>query len=155
MNKKQINDFYGGHTCIDTDNVDTCKKQLNALYGANSCKKDYTKCKTCGHCQLCFNNDILGLCKGTFYVPLIEHKKIYDNKCKTCGYYNVCADYNLLGQCKGVRYFDKNLVADYSTVMTFIPTPYPKKFKGKFKQGYNEAIEEIRLRIKEYYEGRE
>lgn len=74
MNKKEINDFFGGHTCIDTDDVDTCKK-------------DYTKCKTCGHCQLCFNNDILGLCKGTFYVPLIEHKKIYDNKCKTCGYY--------------------------------------------------------------------
>lgn len=106
MNKKQINDFFGGHTCIDTDDVVACKKQLNALYGAQPRKKDYT-------------------------------------------------DYNLLGQCKGVRYFDKNLVADYSTVMTFIPTPYPKEFKGKFEKGFNKAIEEIRLRIKEYYEGRE
>lgn len=154
MNKKQINDFFGGHTCIDTDDVVACKKQLNALYSAQPRKKDYTDCQTCIYCRFCFNKDMLGLCDGTFYVPLKEQQKVY-NKCKTCGYYNVCADYNLLGQCKGVRYFNKNLVADYSTVMTFIPTPYPKEFKGKFEKGFNKAIEEIRLRIKEYYEVRE
>lgn len=142
MNKKQINDFYGGHTCIDTDDVDTCKKQLNALYGAQPHKKDYTKCQTCANCLFCFTSGILGLCKERFYVPLKEQQKVYDNKCKTCRYYNVCNEYNLLGQCKGVKYFDKNLVADYSTAMTFIPTPYPKEFKRKFEKGYNKAIEE-------------
>lgn len=115
-------------------------------------EKNYDKCQTCANCQLCFNNDILGLCYGAYYIPLTSEQQKMGVKCQTCIHNCVCTNNNLLGHCNNTNYAALTDIASYSKAMKFLPAKYPKGFKGKFEQGYNTAVEDCLLRIKEYYE---
>lgn len=109
-----------------------------------------TKCEDCIYCGECYDeNDVLPF--DTNCKHFIKSIKTNYEKCKTCIHCGVCIDNEVLGICNGKNYISLKEFADYNTALTFLPTPYPKEFRGTFDKGYNTAIQECLLRIRQYY----